>query len=102
MKKCNHCGAFKHESEFSFRYKTLGIRQGACKECKAEQDRNYYNSHSKEHRKKVKQQKYARRDEARKYILDYLSTHPCVDCGESDIRVLEFDHVRGRKKKQSA
>ena len=76
----------------------MGVRQGACKVCKAEQDRNYYNSHSKEHRNKVKQQKYARRDEARNYILDYLATHSCVDCGENDIRVLEFDHVRGRKK----
>lgn len=33
----------------------------------------------------------------REVVLDYLKTHPCVDCGNSDVRVLEFDHVRGTK-----
>ena len=31
------------------------------------------------------------------FIADYLSTHPCVDCGESNLIVLTFDHVRGQK-----
>lgn len=32
------------------------------------------------------------------FVRGYLEQHPCVDCGETDVRVLEFDHVRGKKK----
>lgn len=38
------------------------------------------------------------RQKRKKFLKDYLRTHPCVDCGNADIRVLEFDHVRGQKK----
>lgn len=33
-----------------------------------------------------------------RFIKNYLSKNPCIDCGEKDPLVLEFDHVRGRKK----
>lgn len=32
------------------------------------------------------------------YTANYLTTHPCVDCGETNGMVLEFDHIRGEKK----
>ena len=36
--------------------------------------------------------------QAQKYVANYLKTHPCVDCGETNIIALQFDHVRGDKK----
>jgi hypothetical protein len=27
------------------------------------------------------------------FLVEYLNSNPCVDCGESDIRCLEFDHL---------
>jgi hypothetical protein len=39
-----------------------------------------------------------KREEARHFVDAYKKIHPCVDCGNSDIESLTFDHVRGTKK----
>lgn len=37
------------------------------------------------------------KDFHRQIVLDYLSLNPCVHCGESDIRCLEFNHLGNKK-----
>lgn len=41
--------------------------------------------------KKATELKYI--NKKRKIIIDFLLTHPCVDCSETDIVVLDFDHI---------
>lgn len=31
------------------------------------------------------------------FVLDRLKSHHCVDCGEADVRTLEFDHVDAKR-----
>lgn len=58
-------------------------------------DKKKYNAYQIQYHKDHKEL-YATR---RTYIDAYKATHPCVDCGESDPRCLDFDHKEGTKKR---
>ncbi len=67
------------------------------KEKQKECHRRYYEANREKVLEQIKARNRENRRKAKEFIHNYLSSHPCVDCGEEDIIVLEFDHVRGNK-----
>ena len=100
-RRCDHCKQVKDITEFNWKFKALGIRHDTCRECMKWFVRRYFQGSGREkHLEDVKERKKAARIFAREYVWDYLTTHPCIHCGESDPRVLEFHH-RNEKEKES-
>ena len=93
-KPCTKCGIEKLLEEFS--KKTKNRLNSRCKICVREftrehylKNKDYYIDKAIKHNKKYKLIN-------QKFIWDFLKTHPCVDCGESDPIVLEFDHIKDK------
>lgn len=93
-KFCYGCNRWRIRSSFySNRRRPDGL-QTQCKECQAKRRPAYHAAHREEDRS----QRKARIRENTRKLLEYLATRGCADCPERDPIVLEFDHVRGKKK----
>jgi hypothetical protein len=50
-------------------------------------------------KKRIYDNRSRRGEIAKQYVWEYLSSHPCVECGQSDPRLLEFDHIDPKTKR---
>lgn len=98
MKKiCSGCGQERDvENDFAWKNKVKGTRQRWCKFCQAEANRRHYQNNKQIYMERALTRNALVNNENKQKLYAYLSKHPCVDCGQTDIRVLEFDHVRGK------
>jgi hypothetical protein len=97
MKKCCICQIQKELSEFN---KNKSRRDGlntVCRECSQKRSRQYYSENKDKHKKVTRVNGDKARRKAQSFLLDHVKQNPCVDCGETNPTVLEFDHVRGKK-----
>ncbi|MFA6273609.1 MAG: hypothetical protein WC662_00415 [Candidatus Paceibacterota bacterium] len=92
MKKCTKCKKEKLINEFNFKKKSLGLHHNQCRECTRVFVKNHYNKNREYYLEKTEKRNKKLRLKIFNYIQQYLLQNPCVDCGESDVIVLEFDH----------
>ena len=84
-------------SEFPVRSTTTSSPSSYCWECQRAYSREHYRRNKVRHNERRYANQLRYKAENRKNVFEYLLAHSCVDCGESDPLVLEFDHVRGEK-----
>lgn len=95
MKRCPKCMQWLGADSFARR--RSGGKASYCRSCQSCYCKMHYRVNARYHnRRRQSNCRYYRKRNAT-LLAEYLSTQACADCGEIDLTVLEFDHVRGTK-----
>ncbi len=83
---------------FNWRRQALGQRDNLCRPCRAAYKREHYLANKQRYVDQARRRKQVLARDRTDFLLGFFAEHPCVDCGEDDPVVLEFDHlVDGQK-----
>lgn len=93
MKICTRCKQPKELADFNFKIKSKNIYSPHCKACSRAYIKNHYQKNRQYYLNKAKIRNKAIREEIRNLVWNYLNNHSCIDCGEKNPIVLEFDHI---------
>jgi hypothetical protein len=94
--KCYRCGEFKPTDDFAWRRKAEGQRDSFCRPCRSAYNREHYEANRQRYIDQARISKQKLQLERTTYLIRFFDTHPCIDCGEQDPVVLEFDHLRDK------
>lgn len=96
-KICNTCENELPIAQFAFNKAKSDGFQDKCRECKKAYNASYYARTKHIHNPARAIHRNLRMARIQGQIFQYLQDHPCVDCGENDIVVLDFDHLGGKE-----
>ena len=96
-KRCSCCKVVKPASEFHRDRKRRDGLQNYCRDCNNERAKRFHAENPEHCRERISKRARRLRTANHVRIFRYLLEHPCLDCGEPDPVVLEFDHVSGTK-----
>jgi hypothetical protein len=97
LRSCRVCNETKPLTEFPFRSLARQTRQWICLSCQRQYTKVWYQQNRRKHIAAARVRRDREAQSLRLRIRDYLRDHPCVDCGEADPDVLDFDHLRDKR-----
>jgi hypothetical protein len=97
QKRCSLCDTVKSIDEFSWKSFPRGVKQSYCKICQNKRSQAHYYKYRLTYIEKARKRNKKVLEQIQNYVWNYLSSHPCIDCGEQDRVVLEFDHINKKE-----
>lgn len=92
-RSCGRCGQAKPLADFAWRRKAREQRDNHCRPCRADYKHEHYAAHRERYIANALRRKRSVAAERAVYLVAFFRDRPCVDCGETDPLVLEFDHL---------
>ena len=102
MKRCTKCLNIKDESEYFLKSKASGRLHAQCKDCYKQYRKTFSAAHYAKYGDTYRERARLRRAKLKRNnqieLIKYMHDKACAVCSESDIRVLEFDHLNPAEK----
>ena len=96
-RQCCRCRTGKPAIAFAWRRKHRLQRDTYCRPCRSAYGKEHYQANKQRYIDQAQAAKRRTRIVRTEYLIEYFASHPCLDCGETDPVVLEFDHVRTKR-----
>lgn len=96
MRRCGRCQGM--ETVCGLRVAAASSRQldNLCRICTAAYKQEHYVANRRRYIDSAQARTRIVASERAGFLIEFFPTHPCVDCGEDDALVLEFDHLRDK------
>ena len=93
LHRCSGCKELKPQEDFAWRRRRILQLDTYCRACRRAYGREHYLKHKQRYIDQARARTERVRLERTRYLIEYYKDHQCVDCGEGDPLVLEFDHL---------
>src|SRR5947209_4154844 len=92
-KYCRGCSRRLAVEDFSTKDRLKGSTHSRCRGCCREAARRHYEINRSAYLERNRRNQPRLKRAAAQLVYEFLREHPCTGCGESDILLLEFNHL---------